>query len=67
MFSSTDQTLAGKCFHQSEVVLEQTFGCCGVGLVEALGQLQRIAVACGARLTAIAGSARIVLLWNNLV
>lgn len=50
MFSSIDQTLAGEGFHQAEVVLEQALGCCGVGLVEALGQLQRIAVACGARL-----------------
>lgn len=39
MFSSIDQTLAGEGFHQAEVVLEQALGCCGLELVETLGEL----------------------------
>lgn len=49
------------------VVSEQALGCCGLGPAEALGQLQRIAGACGARLAAVAEAARIVMLWNKLV
>lgn len=67
VFSSIEQTLAGKGFHQAEVVLEQALGCCGLGPVETLGELQRIDVACVARLTAVAETARTILLWSKLV
>lgn len=53
-------------FSPSWCGVRASLGCCGLGLTETLGELQSIAVACGARLTAVAEAARIVLLWNKL-